>query len=124
MDTFEILLAKSCTAVERFVRYRVDSKSDADDILQVVYLTAFRIFSQLTNKESFRAWILRIAKNKCADYFKQKARQVDIPIGTVKSRLHAAKQNFKLIYPYPPKTQKGEIDMKTLPMYLPEYSIV
>lgn len=181
VDAFEILLAKNCGAVERFVRYRVNSKSDADDILQEVYLTAFRSFPQLKNQEAFRAWVLRIARNKCNDYFKEKAgkleipieelnetvlscsrfgitevsvvretmddlrdkdqqilylyfwkelpqaeiaKRLNIPVGTVKSRLHTAKQNFKSHYPYPPRAQKGATEMKTLPKYLPEYSIV
>ena len=50
------------------------------------------------------------------------SKQLDIPIGTVKSRLHYAKQKFKLHYPYK-KISKGETIMKKLPEYLPEYKI-
>lgn len=50
------------------------------------------------------------------------ARKLGIPLGTVKSRLHTAKQNFKEKYPY--RTgKKGEKIMKKLPEQMPEYRI-
>ena len=50
------------------------------------------------------------------------AKQLCIPIGTVKSRLHYAKEKFKEHYP-DKITSKGELYMKKLPEYLPEYKI-
>ncbi len=180
MTEFEKLLQAQRVSVERFVRFRLNTKADADDILQEVYLAASQKFSQLKNKESFKAWIISIARNKCNDYFRRKARQyeipideiteselsnsrhgvsitatvretlhslgdkdqqilylyfwkelpqaeisrqLNIPIGTVKSRLYTAKQNFKTKYPYNTEVSKGEITMKKLPEYMPEYKI-
>ena len=154
MDEFEKLLEVERVSVERFVRFRVNSKADADDVLQEVFFSAYQKFSQLKNKSAFKAWIISIARNKCNDYFRKKAIQYEIPIdkltekelsdgrygisvinavretlnllgdkdkqilylyfwkempqaeiakklniplGTVKSRLHTAKQNFKNI---------------------------
>ena len=51
------------------------------------------------------------------------AARLDIPLGTVKSRLHHAKNRFKDRYPYPPREMKGAEAMGKLPKYLPEYSI-
>lgn len=51
------------------------------------------------------------------------ARQLGIPVGTVKSRLHHAKNRFKDRYPYPPKEPKGDTIMGKLPKYMPEYNI-
>ena len=180
MDMFEKLLEAERVSVERFVRYRINSKTDADDVLQEVYLTAYQKYSQLKSKESFKAWIISIARNKCNDYFRKKAtlyeipieeitekelsdnrygvsigsvvretlgllgdkdrqilylyywkelpqaeiaKKLGIPVGTVKSRLYTAKQNFKNNYPYDPKVSKGEKYMKKLPEFLPEYKI-
>ena len=50
------------------------------------------------------------------------AQRLDIPVGTVKSRLHKAKQRFRAEYPYPPKT-KGDILMAKFPKNMPEYTI-
>lgn len=49
------------------------------------------------------------------------AKKLNIPLGTVKSRLHAAKAHFKEKYPYSPKA-KGDVTMKKFPEYL-EYTI-
>ena len=50
------------------------------------------------------------------------AQRLGIPVGTVKSRLHRAKQRFKEEYPYPPKS-KGEILMAKFPKIMPQYTI-
>ena len=180
MDEFEKLLADVSNGVERFVRYRLPSQTDADDVLQEVYLSAYRSFSGLKNKDAFKPWIISIARNKCNDYFRSKAAQMeisieelsqqelstgrlglavvhtvretlerlgdkdkqilylyfwkempqneiakllDIPVGTVKSRLHTAKQHFKNKYPYQTQKPKGEPTMQKLPEYIPDYSI-
>lgn len=180
MDTFEKLLETERVSVERFVRYRINTKTDADDVLQEVYVTAYQKFQQLKNRDSFKAWIISIARNKCNDYFRKKAsqfeipieelsekelsygrlglsvnttvretldllgdkdkqilylsywkelpqseiaKQLNIPVGTVKSRLFTAKQNFKNQYPYRTIETKGENYMKKMPEYIPEYKI-
>ena len=180
MDEFELLFGKYRAGVERFVKFRLPTLADAEDVLQEVAITACRKFSQLKNKETFQAWILSIARNKCNDYFRKKAKELEIPltevpeqelsygrhgvtvvdtvretlssladkdkqilylyffkelpqaeiakrlnipVGTVKSRLYTAKQNFKKQYPYQTEQVKGEIKMKTLPKVLPNYTI-
>lgn len=178
MELFETLLTRECTCVERFVRFRIDNQSDADDILQETYLTAYQKFPQLKNEDAFKAWLLSIARNKCTDYFRKKAlrrevpldtlgelvdsrfgasaaesvqetfgllnekdrhilslffweelsqaeiaKRLAIPIGTVKSRLFTAKQNFKNRYPYVFTEAKGDTTMNKLPDFLPPYTI-
>ena len=167
MDKFESLLESERVSIERFVRFRISSKADADDILQEVFLTAYQKFPRAEEiRGAFKAWIISIARNKCNDYFRKKAtqyeipiddltekelsdgrngisvvnivretlsllgdrdkqilylyfwkempqseiaKQLNIPVGTVKSRLHTAKQNFKNKYPYRTDISKGEL---------------
>ena len=71
MDEFENMLEAERISVERFVRFRMSSKADADDVLQEVFFTAYQKFPQLKNKDSFKAWIISIARNKCNDYFRK-----------------------------------------------------
>lgn len=180
MDEFEEMLEAERLYVERFVKFRLSSKADADDVLQEVFLAACQKFPQLKNRDSFKAWIISIARNKCNDYFRKKAtqheipideiteielsdsrygfsivatvretlnllgdkdkqilylyfwkelpqaeiaKQLRIPVGTVKSRLHTAKQNFKNKYPYRTEKAKVESSMKKMPEYIPEYKI-
>lgn len=177
MQSFEVLLDIHRVSAERFVRFRIGDRSDADDVLQEVYMTAYRKFSQLKKEDAFKAWLLSIARNKCSDYFRHKAalleiplesvterelsrsrfgitavstvretlqllgdkdkqilylyfwkelpqadiaKALNIPLGTVKSRLHTAKQHFKNAYPYPPK---GENTMTKLPKIMLQYTI-
>ena len=180
MDEFERLLVAQRLSLERLIRYRLPVQSDADDVLQEIYLSAYQKFPQLKNKDAFKPWILSIARNKCNDYFRKKAtqmeisldalsqdvlsmgrrgitavqivrdtlellgdkdkqilylyfwkempqqeiaKQLNIPLGTVKSRLHTAKQHFKDKYPYDTGKPKGEITMHKLPEYIPDYTI-
>ncbi|MBP3351821.1 MAG: sigma-70 family RNA polymerase sigma factor [Lachnospiraceae bacterium] len=180
MSLFEQLLKEYGVCAERFVKFKISIKADAEDVLQEVYTLAYQNFEQLKNKESFKFWLLSIARNKCNDYFRKQAvrlevpiealeekqftdsrygvaevsvvqetleklgdkdrqilylyfwkelpqteiaKRLEIPMGTVKSRLHTAKQNFKKQYPDHIEEEKGEKNMKRLPEYLPAYTI-
>ncbi len=177
MDTYEKQLNAVYSVIERYVKYRLDGIADADDVLQDICLVGYLKYSQLQKKDSFKAWLLTIARNKCNDYFRQKGQfrevplemipesrlsygrrgwvvsspvedtmdllsqkdreilklfywkqlplsqiavHLDIPIGTVKSRLNTARNNFRQQYPHP---LKGEIQMTKLPKTAPEYKI-
>ena len=198
MVEFEELFSQVKTSVERFVKYRISSSEDAQDVLQETYLTAWQKFGQLKDTDAFKSWIISIARNKCNDYFRQKAavleipleetpepsmddgrmglsevlavrdnlekmadkekeilylyfwkqipqaeiaKRLNVPVGTVKSRLFVAKQKFRESYELRkevsrkecndifqrscPKTEmKGEGDMKRLPEMMPKYTIV
>lgn len=51
------------------------------------------------------------------------ARRMQVPVGTVKSRLHAARTRFRALYPYSDR-MKGVPLMNKLPKIMPEYTIV
>ncbi len=180
MSEFEKLLQENLIPLERYVKFKINNKHDAEDIIQDVCLAATMKFDTLKNTSAFKAWLIGIANHKCNDYYRRKAKdmnislevlsesaistgrlgitersvvrdtldalgdkekqilylyflknmsqediskQLSIPIGTVKSRLHYAKEKFKQHYPYK-EASKGEINMKKLPDILPEYKIV
>ena len=176
VSEFETLLLLNLKSLERFVNYKVNNREDAQDIIQEACLIASQKFDTLRDKALFKAWLIRIANNKCVDYYRRKskietisfenvsdaelqiekktenavvetidllpetdkrilylyyfydlsqkeiANTLKIPIGTVKSRLHYAKEKFKELYPDPPKFIGDDI-MKNLPKVLPEYKI-
>ena len=37
-------------------------------------------FNQLKNKDSFKPWIISIARNKCNDYFRERAKLLELPV--------------------------------------------
>lgn len=51
------------------------------------------------------------------------ATRLRIPVGTVKSRLHRARNHFREHYPYHPPMTKGVPAMPALPLVMPEYTI-
>lgn len=177
MESFEAQLKAVYPSLERYVKYRLDGISDAEDLIQDICLTAYLKCGQLQKQESFKPWILSIARNRCHDYFRRKqadievpleeipesklvysrmgltvstpveetlelltdrdrqilrlfywrqmslteiSQKLDIPVGTVKSRLNTARERFRKKYPYPPK---GDYLMTNLPKTLPEYTI-
>ena len=80
MDGFEELLERERSSIERYVRYKLNGTSDAQDIIQEVFLTAYQKFDQLKDTGAFKAWMISIAANKCRDYFRQKAAKMELPI--------------------------------------------
>lgn len=176
MTEFETLLAPCQGAVERFVKYRISSLQDAEDILQEVYLTAFQKLHTLREKDQFKAWLLTIARNKCNDFYRQSSRleevpleevsatltasrygpresvgetlealppedarlmklfyiygysqaeiaaQLNVPVGTVKSRLHTARNRLKAAYDPRENRRKVDNTMK-FPEIIPNYTI-
>lgn len=180
---FEEMLSRHSAPLERYINFKISDRQDAKDIFQETCLTAYLKFSSLKNKDSFKAWLISIAANKCTDYYRKKAKAMEIPLdslcektftkslhgvketnavretlallgdkekqiiflyyfkelpqeeianrlnlplGTVKSRLHYAKKHFKEKYPHKPTT-KGENKMDKskglMPETIPEYTI-
>ncbi len=181
MTGFETLVADNMHPLERFVKFRIGNPSDAEDILQEVLIAAYRGQETLADESMFKPWILGIARNKCNDYFRAKAKRMEIPlesldetalvvgmhgittrtvvretldrlgdtdkqilylsyfkdlpqaeiasclgipVGTVKSRLFHAKQQFRELYPEKPKGEKPmKNTRKFMPDFLPDYQI-
>lgn len=183
MTEFEEMLKPCRQSVERYVKFKVCSLHDAEDILQEVYLSAFQKLDTLSDKTQFKAWLIAIARNKCNDYYRKKSgnsdvsldeisetlaagiygyiephsvfetiaalsgtdrqiiylfyvygynqseisQRLNIPVGTVKSRLFTARRHFKTAYfSYDNPIvddRKADAVMKKLPEIMPEYTI-
>lgn len=80
METFEQLLRDCIPALERFVKFKVSNRFDAEDILQETCITAARKQDTLKDPAAFKPWILRIARNKCTDYYREHAKRLEIPL--------------------------------------------
>lgn len=79
MTEFELLLQEHLSVLKRFVHYKVNNFSDAEDIIQEVCLTATVNFASLKNTNSFKAWLIGIAINKCKDYYRRQAKVLELP---------------------------------------------
>ena len=69
---FETLLNKHRIAVERYINYRLQSRFDADDVIQETYFAAFVGFENLRSIDLFKPWILSIARNRCNMWLRKK----------------------------------------------------
>lgn len=88
MDTFNDLLARHRPVIERYILFRIPNRQDAEDILQEVCTSAFMKFHQLGDPAQFKPWMLAIARNKCADFFRSQPQQA-LPIDEVPELLLA-----------------------------------
>jgi len=86
MEDFEALLEPVRPAVERYVHFRISVRADAEDVLQEVYLTAYQKFPQLNNPDSFRPWVMSIARNKCNDHYRTRAAHPEISLDRLSLR--------------------------------------
>ena len=169
-DQFTALIERHRLVIERYVHYKMPSSQDAEDVLQETWLSAYTHLDQLTDPAAEKAWLLTIARNQCALWYRKQyrreevrqklpvpaprssagtllvrsvlaslprdtarilqlyyiqgyrqkeiAERLGIPPGTVKSRLHTARERFRLSGM--PLLQKGKSVMKT--EYANEYT--
>jgi len=83
VEEFEALLGACRGALERFVYFQMPVKSDADDVLQEICLLAYRKFDTLKDKGAFQAWLFSIARNQCKEYFRQRAKKLELPLDAI-----------------------------------------
>ena len=77
---FETLTAPHRRAIEAYVKFKVSEREDAQDILQETWLTAYLHFSELRDPTRVKPWLLSIARSRMNDYFRAKARKLEIPL--------------------------------------------
>lgn len=100
MEYFEAQLAAVYTGVERYVKYRLNGAPDAEDLLQDICLTAYLKYDQLEKKDSFKAWVLSIARNRCVDYFRKKGTFREVPLESIpESRLIYGRRGWTVSTP-------------------------
>ena len=81
--SFETLLKKYRTVVERYINFRMPNSFDADDVISETYCAAYVGYEKLRNKDLFKQWILSIAKNQCNIWYRNHMRHEDISLDTL-----------------------------------------
>ncbi|MBQ1257211.1 MAG: sigma-70 family RNA polymerase sigma factor, partial [Clostridia bacterium] len=67
----------------KYIRFRLPNGADYEDVYQETLLSAYRNAGTLKNENAARAWLIQIAKNKCADWFRRRMKTMDIPLDQV-----------------------------------------
>lgn len=58
--------------IYQMVYYRTNSRMDAEDITQDVFLQAYKNIRRLNSSVVFRSWLFRIAVNRVRDFYRKK----------------------------------------------------
>ena len=77
-DAFARLYADYVRLVHAILLGRIPRR-DVDDLVQDVFLTAFRRIRELRDPAAFGGWIAPIARNRATDYMRKKREQVELP---------------------------------------------
>jgi len=79
-EAFAQLVRPHRQVLARYIRYQIANAEDAEDVLQDTLLAAWLGLSRLRDAASVRAWLMRVARNRCRDYFRAQGRR-DAPAG-------------------------------------------
>jgi len=71
---FDAMCVPLRPALHRFCTRMTGSPCDAEDVLQEALVAAFYRLDELENAAAFRAWLFRIAHNKCIDLLRTRRR--------------------------------------------------
>ncbi len=66
-----------CAPLKKFIRRRVPSEQDTEDILQEVFARIFGSISSLKDGNKLDAWVYQIARNAIADYYRRQKKTTD-----------------------------------------------
>lgn len=69
-----------------FILKRVKNPSDAEDILQEVFLKIHRGLDGLKDTSSLGAWAYQITRNAIIDYYRSPSRRLETPLDTLTNR--------------------------------------
>lgn len=79
LDTFEALWDQTHTCLCWFIFRRVASEEDAEDILQDVFLRAYRYLESVREPERLESWIYQIARHRIIDHYRSRRQWLDLP---------------------------------------------
>lgn len=70
---YALLMARHREAVFRLARHHTGDEGEALDVTQEAFIAAFASLAKFDPARPFRAWLMRIAVNKCRDWARRRA---------------------------------------------------
>ncbi len=81
MEAFRLLVEQSRLNVYRLAYDMTSNKHDAEDMLQEVYIKAYRSLNQFRGDCKWSSWLYRITVNTCYDHYKKKKETMELQDG-------------------------------------------
>jgi len=74
-----MMLCRYVRAIKRYVHSRLAPRADhADDVVQDVFLAAWKNLPAYRGNSSLQSWLMGIARNKVRDYYRARLREPDL----------------------------------------------
>jgi RNA polymerase sigma-70 factor (ECF subfamily) len=74
-ESFDELVKSHQEGLRSFLAHRVEA-SEVDDVIQDVFVAAWRALPSYDGRSQFRTWLFAIAFNKVRDHYRQKMRRI------------------------------------------------
>jgi RNA polymerase sigma-70 factor (ECF subfamily) len=108
VDVFERDVVRLADQLRGFIRARISSPADAEDVAQEVFLKAFRARGALRDPAKLNAWLYRTARSAIIDHYRKRRPTVEVPANLaaeagppdeVAHRLHRSLRRFMATMP-------------------------
>jgi len=86
MAAYEQLVRRYQGPMYRLAVRMLSSKADAEDVVQEVFLTAWRRLGQLQQDAALVGWLYRITTNRCLNVIRARRPTTDVPLDEQESR--------------------------------------
>ena len=83
VDGFDRLVAATQDELVRFAFYRLANQADAEDVVQDVYVQAFRDRAKRKHVTEVRPYLFRMVGNRCTDLIRARRRRPDATMAEV-----------------------------------------
>lgn len=91
-ETFVQQLTDSLPLLTRYIRFRLPYGADWEDVVQETCISAYERRGALRHPDAFRPWLLAIARNRCADWYRLRGHQQEVPLDEALCLTDAAPQ--------------------------------
>lgn len=80
IDEFDRLVEATQDELIRFAFYRLGNRDDAEDVVQDVYVEAYRRRAERKHITGVRPYLFRMVSNRCVDFLRARSRQTGEPV--------------------------------------------
>lgn len=104
IDFFGVLIERYEAKIKRYAQKFLSEKEDIEDILQDIFIKAYKNIQSFNPKRKFSSWLYRIAHNELVNTLKKKKRKFWLSFDF----------DFDLFLPYSNNNFQPDIDKKKL----------